>query len=276
MYGVRGDDEDWCKSMEGRRIWEDGRVSWTGSVPPRWHELSNRTRHSFSRCGAVRIDTGMFVDDSNGGKGTEYGYGREEIDSIRLVRDTIVDAIEAHLKAGDRVGVVGSMSPRYEAACLALGAKETVTIEYNRLVFDHPSMRTTTPDEFFATEETFDLLIMASSLDHDGLGRYNDPIAPDGDLMTMDMLRNRASLLILSVPVGPDAVAFNLMRIYGPIRLPLLLDGFDIVDTFNYDPARLDAPVKNIRKAYEPVFVLRSSERNPPPDSSNDELRRRR
>lgn len=147
------------------------------------------------------------------------------------------------------------MTPRREALCVSLGAT-TVTVDYNPIVFEHPNMTTVTVPQL---NGTFDVILADSSLDHDGLGRYGDPIAPDADLITMDKLRTLGRTLLLTVPVGPDLLAFNLMRIYGSLRLPLLLQGWSILDTFGFDPIRLTTPTTNYRRSYEPVFVLQPS-----------------
>lgn len=257
------EDDVWCREMQRQRIWDRSRLPWQKdrAEPPRWNDLGSRTQLAFSRCGSVRISTSMFVDDSNGGQGTQYGYARRDIEAMiaRPTADPFVTAIREHVAPGNRVVVIGSQSPRYEAVCVSLGAT-TLTVDYNRLVFEHPKMRTTTAEHFFAknaSTDRFDVLISASSLDHDGLGRYSDPIAPDGDLLSIDYLRSRAGLLLISVPVGPDMVDYNVMRIYGPVRLPLLLRGFKIVAAYNFDPAKINASVANFRRTYEPVFVLR-------------------
>lgn len=57
-------------------------------------------------------------------------------------------------------------------------------------------------------------------------GRYGDPLNPDADLEAMARVRSilkPGGLLLLTVPVGPDVLVFNLHRRYGPARLPLLL-----------------------------------------------------
>ena len=43
----------------------------------------------------------------------------------------------------------------------------------------------------------------------------------------------------------------------GPLRLPLLLHGWDIVDVFGWDDQKLDMD-QDFRRSYEPVFVLRN------------------
>ena len=61
--------------------------------------------------------------------------------------------------------------------------------------------------------------------------------------------------MIVTVPIGPDVVVFNLHRRYGEKRLPLLLDGFREVARYGWDETSLTTPA-NWRQTYEPVFVL--------------------
>ena len=63
-------------------------------------------------------------------------------------------------------------------------------------------------------------------------------------------------LLVLTLPIGPDTVVWNLERRYGVIRLPLLLTGYERVDTFGWDQNKFTQPA-DFRKRYEPVFILR-------------------
>ena len=58
---------------------------------------------------------------------------------------------------------------------------------------------------------SFDAAFAISSLDHDGLGRYGDPINPTADVEAMQRLRcllRDHGLLFLTVPVGPDALVW--------------------------------------------------------------------
>ena len=101
--------------------------------------------------------------------------------------------------------------------------------------------------------------VSLSSFDHDGLGRYGDRLHPHGDLLAMRgawrALRPGGRLLI-TVPVGPDVLVWNLHRRYGPLRLPLLLYGWEEVARFGWEEARLTAPASS-RRSYEPLFILR-------------------
>lgn len=66
-----------------------------------------------------------------------------------------------------------------------------------------------------------------------------------------------AGLLFLQVPVGPDAVAWNLHRRYGRIRLPLMHEGYDIEYATPPRWKFLTQEAAPITKPREPVFVLR-------------------
>jgi SAM-dependent methyltransferase len=78
---------------------------------------------------------------------------------------------------------------------------------------------------------SFDLIINCSAVEHVGLaGRYGVHEAREnGDLEAMTRLKEilrPGGLMLLTVPVGQDAVFAPLCRIYGEKRLPKLLDGF--------------------------------------------------
>lgn len=68
----------------------------------------------------------------------------------------------------------GSNVPFYESMCLAAGAQKCVTLEYNKLRYDHPRLHTLQPQEFdqHYPPHTFDVVMSISSFEHDGLGRY--------------------------------------------------------------------------------------------------------
>ena len=74
-----------------------------------------------------------------------------------------------------------------------------------------------------------DSLSCLHALEHFGLGRYGDPIQPDGHEVA---LRNLARLLepggwfYLSVPIGPQRIEFNAHRVFGLRHL------LDLVDVF--------------------------------------------
>jgi hypothetical protein len=81
----------------------------------------------------------------------------------------------------------------------------------------------------------FDLIIVCSTIEHIGLpNRYQvvSPI-PEGDLIVMEKLHDAIEpdgVLLLTLPVGLDAVFAPYHRVYGEVRLPRLLKGWSITE----------------------------------------------
>jgi SAM-dependent methyltransferase len=81
---------------------------------------------------------------------------------------------------------------------------------------------------------SFDVVINCSTVEHVGLaGRYGvSEQSDDGDFEAMTSLRRMmkpGGLMLLVVPVGQDDVFAPLCRVYGRVRLPRLLRGFEVV-----------------------------------------------
>lgn len=157
------------------------------------------------------------------------------------------------------VVVVGTEVPWYECVLTCFGARVT-TIEYRRIHCQIPDLTVLTPAEYAQSPVRFDMAVSISSIEHDGLGRYGDPINPNGDLRAMrefkEMLKP-GGLLLLAVPVGQDAVVWNAHRIFGRKRLPLLMDGWELIDSFGFSEKLFDA---KLGEDVQPVFVLRSKD----------------
>ena len=83
-------------------------------------------------------------------------------------------------------------------------------------------------------EGSFDLVTNCSTVEHIGLaGRYGVEVGQnDGDLAAMARLRRLLKLegqMLLTIPVGRDALRGPYFRVYGPERLPRLLEGFETI-----------------------------------------------
>ncbi len=253
------------------------------SQPPR--HMPEALQAAFTLDGQIPV-ADYYVDDTRGGEGTHYRFSERDVNAMvasistarsralrRAERQSdkstwIYEALKAHPIDGLDVVIFGSMEPYYEAICVAHGAKSVTTVEYNNLTYDHPKMRTVRVGEELPLG-SFDIALSISSFDHDGLGRYGDPVRPDGDILAMQRVRELLKpngLFIFSVPIGPDIIVWNLHRRYGPTRLPLMLEGFDIVSRFGWDDALLTRP-RSYTRSYEPVHVLRPSAR---PSSTAD------
>jgi SAM-dependent methyltransferase len=69
------------------------------------------------------------------------------------------------------------------------------------------------------------------TIEHVGLGRYGDPIWPDGDLKAISELKRVCAIggnLLIVVPVGKKRIQFNAHRIYNPFEVISYLDGFTL------------------------------------------------
>lgn len=162
----------------------------------------------------------------------------------------------AHLLRGANILVIGSAEPYLEAFLLAVAGEQdppapvTITVlEYNKLTYNHTAIRTVSHDHFeafyakvAAGTTRFNIVFSASTFDHDGLGRYNDPMSADADIRAMRRLYTelfpqcdpgsprescvppvQPQYLFLSLPIGRDLVVFNMLRRYGAVRLPHML-----------------------------------------------------
>lgn len=164
-------------------------------------------------------------------------------------------ALESFSIRDKKVGVLGSTSPWYESIVLAHGGIPT-TIDYNKIISEDPRICTLTVEESKSQHLSFDALLSISSFEHDGLGRYGDPIQPDGDLRAIDeakkMLRP-GGVLFLAVPVGKDLLVWNAHRVYGEIRLKQLLSGWKTVHGIGFDEKYLHTYLDGT--TYQPLFV---------------------
>jgi hypothetical protein len=181
---------------------------------------------------------------------TSYGHS---------VTHSLLKSFEKYNIKGMNVAVIGSETPWIEAILINLGNKIT-TIEYNVPECNYDKI--TCKDYFSSftkTENLYDCIVTFSSIEHSGLGRYGDPLDPEGDIKTMlDIHKNlkRDGILIWGAPVGCDALVWNAHRIYGKIRLPLLFNKFKEVEWIDSDKDKImNIDVKR-GGTNQPVVVL--------------------
>lgn len=159
------------------------------------------------------------------------------------------DALRNYPVKDKTVVVFGLTGVNCDAIALWNGAKEVFVVDYNLPVSEHPKVKPLSHNEFLESGIKADVGISISTFEHDGLGRYGDKINPDGDLEAMKAAKSfikKKGLLFLAVPVGKDKIVWNAHRIYGEKRLPLLLEGWEILNKYG--------------ESKQPVFVLRSKD----------------
>jgi len=143
--------------------------------------------------------------------------------------------VVAHLPRSPRQHIldVGCCQSPVIPAASALG-HEVVGIDTDRLPYEVPGVAFHQGDflELDLGEVSFDVVVLCSVVEHIGLpGRYRQKNIPDGDLQAMEKtarLLKPDGIVILTVPVGVDMVFTPWHRIYGPGRLPRLIEGFSI------------------------------------------------
>lgn len=148
-------------------------------------------------------------------------------------RDVEYAWITSHMPAGPGHALDFGSGTSYLALAATLRGFNTVALDLAPTwwYYAHPDLRSVRGHLGAADLAgiAFDLVISCSSVEHVGLGRYGDELDHDGDLSTMRDLRDRlhpGGVMLLTIPVGIDAVVRPLHRIYGEARLPRLLDGF--------------------------------------------------
>ena len=229
----------------------------------------------YTRGGAIPVST-LYYDDKTDPDKSYQARSRAHIDGLverarrreafyyNMTDVWMFAALDRHPVAGLDVLIIGSNVPWYEAICVARGARSCTTLEYNELRYDHPRLRTVTVADFEGSRELpdgqlrrWDVAWSISSFEHDGLGRYGDDLNPDADLQAMERVRGYVreagvGKLFLSLPVGRDEVVWNAQRVYGPLRLPLLLAGWETLGVFGHERADFERR----EFGHEPVFVL--------------------
>jgi hypothetical protein len=208
----------------------------------------------------------------NGGSG--YHWGRKEFEDLRSQKkigcglysedhcDEMILKYQSVIENKTAI-VVGSQSPWAEASLFNAGARHVTTIEYMKISTDYPNYSALHPSEVARKylQKSWSLTDFAysySSLEHDGLGRYGDPLNPFGDLESLARIRcllRPGGTLFLSLPVAPDTVVWNLHRIYGRYRLGLMLLGWNILDIFP-ETCDVDNPKLYGNYMCQPLLVL--------------------
>jgi len=169
-----------------------------------------------------------------------------------------------HIQAFDKypiknkdIVIIGSIEPWIECICINYGAKSVTTVEYNVPRCESKLITTISYNDFLNGDIKYDCAITFSSVEHSGLGRYGDPLNPEGDLETMRCIKNslkKDGLLFWGAPVGRDLLCWNTHRIYGKIRLPMIFKGFNIKEWFGGTQKELFHK-KNRLKYKQPVIV---------------------
>ena len=161
-------------------------------------------------------------------KGKFEYYGKEGT--------ALLAAVKEYALQDKSVIIWGLAGCNCEALAVWAGADNVYVVDYNKPICDNPKITVMNHAEITNAKIKSDFAISYSSFEHDGLGRYGDPLSPDGDLRAMKEAHEflkKDGILFLGVPLGQDCLVWNAHRIYGKHRLPLLLQGWQLLDVFD-------------------------------------------
>lgn len=245
-------------------------------------EIPKEMLKKYTISGAVKVHD-LYIGTS--GTRTFLNYSVENVENfIKTVKDRgtlhyaetdrwLYQALEKYSVENQHVLVIGSEEPCYEATAIAYGANNVTMVEYQKVTSEHPKLQTLTVSEFELDDNLYDASISISSVEHSGLGRYGDALDPDGDIKAMKFLLDKTKvggLCFLAVPMGADEILWNAHRIYGRVRFPMLIEGWEVVESFGFIDSDFDVSEalkrengKNPHRegvsggAHQPVFVLK-------------------
>ena len=153
--------------------------------------------------------------------------------------------------------IPGSEKPHYELLLYELwGAKNVSTVDYRKFTTADPRINVELVADFWKAPYQFDSALSWSNFEHDGLGRYGDPVNPDGDL---DAVREIWSLLkpggylVVAVPAsitGKFEICLNKHRQYNDERLANLAIGYEVIARYralscSFSPSAEHVPCAN-------------------------------
>lgn len=146
----------------------------------------------------------------------------------------VISSVTSRVESGATVLDVGCAESLLPLELASLGYQVT-GIDLREYPIDHPNLTThATPLEEWDTDETFDVVVCLSSIEHFGLGTYGEEVT-DGrlDHTAMQALLNRVTpdgVLVMTIPYGATSVT-PIQRTYTRQDIDVLLKGW-VVDTF--------------------------------------------
>ena len=196
-----------------------------------------------------------FIDRFTPYKINSNTHGPEDYGGASLM---ILNAVSKFNIMNKKVAVIGSISPWIEAILINFNNVVT-TVEYNVPIIHSTKLNAVSYWDFKKADIKYDCIVTYSSVEHSGLGRHGDPLNPEGDLEAMVDIYNSlvdSGILIWGAPVGHDALVWNVHRIYGKIRLPLMFANFEELEWINNDKHKLlNQPLQN--NSHNPVVILK-------------------
>lgn len=122
-----------------------------------------------------------------------------------------------HVDAGSRLdGFIGHLSVFREVEVIDIRPQP---LKVPNVRFHQLDLMAELPAKWTACTDSLSCL---HTIEHFGLGRYGDPLDPDGHLKGLEQLKRMVKpggVLYLSTPIGPQRIEFNAHRIFATATL---------------------------------------------------------
>jgi hypothetical protein len=155
--------------------------------------------------------------------------------------------------------VLGSISPWIECLLLHFNAKCVSTLDYITPECNY-KINTLSMNNY-NKEMKYDVVISFSSLEHDGLGRYGDPINPNGDIdscIEAYSMLNKEGYFICGIPIGDGCIEGNFHRIYNKKRIDKLFSLFhNYIGSVNYQTLYNKLNFTGTNWQNQPIFIYK-------------------
>lgn len=126
-------------------------------------------------------------------------------------------APERHVDVGSRIdGFVGHLAVFREVEVIDI---RPLRAAIPNIQFHQMDLMGEIPPEWISSTDSLSCL---HTIEHFGLGRYGDPVDPDGHLKGLVQLKRivkPGGRLLLSTPIGPQRIQFNAHRVFSPETL---------------------------------------------------------
>ena len=161
--------------------------------------------------------------------------------------------------SGKKCLVLGSISPWVECLLLHFNAESVTTLDY--IIPECNYKINTISINDYNIKMKYDVVVSFSSIEHDGLGRYGDPINPNGDIdacIEAYNMINEGGYFICSVPIGSGCIEGNYHRIYNQKRIDKLFSLFNnYIGSVNYQTFDNNLNFTGNNWQNQPIFIYK-------------------
>ena len=137
---------------------------------------------------------------------------------------------EVHIDVGSQIGFTTVLS----------AVVPTVSVEFRELKLDVPGFRSVTGDILRLPFESGSVLSLSCLhvIEHIGLGRYGDPLDPNGSIKAAQELSRVLAVggqLLIALPQGRPRVCFNAHRVHDSRQVIAMFSGLKLLEFSGVD-----------------------------------------